>query len=303
MRLLFILLFSFLSLTSHARLLDKTLAVINDQVITSSQISRVKSNLNARRSISALIYNKSKFSTKELVGLKVQRVIVREKLSEIGFVVTDDQVESQVQSTEKRLGLSRSALLSFLNSNNFTFDEYFELIRETIEYNYFIANIIQPLVSITDQELRNEYYKSFKVKKTKVFNYDIIDYTIPKSKVSKSNYKRLRRDIYAYRKNKVKRSYLRSLDETDLGLIKGDGLSKQIRRSLYRTKANRLSQPVLIDGTYHVFFVRSKESAESDDFLSQKPAIYNSLFEKSITSIQKIWFGNESTKHYIKYFF
>ena len=44
----------------------------------------------------------------------IQRKLVRDKLSEMGYVINDDQVESQIKNTERRLGLTRSNLLDFL---------------------------------------------------------------------------------------------------------------------------------------------------------------------------------------------
>ena len=48
---LFILLTLILPSIHAAKLLDKTVAIFNDQVITLSQVKRIRSNLDARRNI------------------------------------------------------------------------------------------------------------------------------------------------------------------------------------------------------------------------------------------------------------
>ena len=83
--------------------------------------------------------------------MSINRFLIRAKLEELGYVVDDDQVEGQIKSTEDRLRLNRAALLSFLQSNGLTFDEYFEVIRESIEFNIFFSRVIQPLITVTDQ--------------------------------------------------------------------------------------------------------------------------------------------------------
>ena len=52
--------------------------------------------------------------------------------------------------------------MNFLKSNDLTFNEYFEVIRETIEFNIFNGRVIQPLITITDQEVKNLFYKQNK---------------------------------------------------------------------------------------------------------------------------------------------
>lgn len=44
--------------------------------------------------------------------------------------------------TEERVGFKRSDLLTYLKSKGVTFEEYFEIIRETMEYNVFASRII-----------------------------------------------------------------------------------------------------------------------------------------------------------------
>ena len=186
MKFLLILALS-LSNLQAAKLLDKTLAIFNDQVITLSQVKRIKQNLDARRNIAPQIYSAPNLDDKELARIRLQRLLVRAKLATLNIVITDDQVESQVEANNKRLNITRDVLLKFLSQNNFTYDEYFQVIKESIENNYFIGQVIQPLISITDQEVKNEYHKQGNRKRTKSYKYDLIDFKVRKdSKTTKS---------------------------------------------------------------------------------------------------------------------
>ena len=295
-----LLIFSLLfSLTIHSKVLDKTMAVVNEKIITLSQINRLKKSLPARRKISPQIFNKSKFSNNELVKLKVERVVIREKLAEIGYIVSDDQVESQIKATESRLRLNRKALLSFLKSNNFTFDEYFELIRETIEYNLFLSRIIQPLVSITDQELKNEFYKKNKKSRSNTFKYALTDYTVPKKSVSRKTRRNLKSIVKKFKETNQSKLKI-SVD--DLGELKQDGLTKNLQRVLRTTQKGEFSKPLLIGNYYHVFYVREKTVTDSEAFLQARDRLYNKIFSKNVGNIKKVWLDSESTKHYIKIF-
>ncbi|MCP4913781.1 MAG: hypothetical protein GY909_11755 [Oligoflexia bacterium] len=298
----FLLLFTLLfSVSVQAKLLDKTMAVINDKVITLSQVKRVSQSLEARRKISPQIFNKKKFKLKEIVRIKVETEVIRKKLEEIGYIVSDDQVESQIKDTERRLRLNRKALLQFLKSNRFTFDEYFELIRETIEYNIFLSRVIQPLVSITDQELKHEFFKKNKKSRSMTFKYTLSDFTIPKNQVRKKDRRKLVAAVKDFKLNgNLKGKY--AIEEDYLGELKQDGLTKQLQRVLRRTSKGEFSKPILIGNYYHIFHVRNKEVVDSEAFLQAKNRIYNKIFSQNVVNIKKIWMDSESSKHYIKYF-
>lgn len=292
----------FLSPNAHSRLLDKVVAVFNDKVITQSQIRRIASNMAARRNISPVIYNKNKMSNKELAELVTHRYMIRARLSEIGYIIEDDQVESQIKSTEKRLRLNRAALLQFLNSNNMTFDEYFEIIRETIEFNIFSSRVIQPLISITEQEIKNRFYRKNVNNKTLNFRYNLVDFSFPRSKMSSGMKKNFKEMLTKFQTTGVLPDRYRDLSTNVLGDISEDGLTGQLRGLLKRTDEGAFSNVILIGDQYHVFFVKKKDLVASEVFKRAKPRIKQQIFEEEANKVTDLWFKREQNKHYLKYF-
>ena len=112
----------------------------------------------------------------------LKRNIIRLKLKEIGYEITDKQVEAQIKTTESRLGLGRADLLSFLESNGLTFQEYFETTRESIEYNIFLGKVIKPLVKISDQDILKKY-KEVSKSDSLTYKYDLVDFYISNKQV------------------------------------------------------------------------------------------------------------------------
>lgn len=298
MKLLIFLIF--ISTNLNAKLLDKTVAIVNDQVITLSQIKRIKDNLGARKSVSPRMYPKATYTNKDLVKKRIQVTLIRNKLTEMGYVINDEQVESEVSSMEKRLGLNREALLDFLNNNNFSFDEYFELIRESIEYNLFVGKIVRPLVSITDQDVKNAYYKNNSANKTLNFKYTLVDFSLPKNQFKKGMLKNFRSTLKKFQQTGVLPENYKEVSTNVIEDISEDGLASKLKRVLKKTDEGSFSKYVLLGGSYHVFFVKSKDLAESSEFLEARQSIQNELFNKSITSISKNWYDSESTKYFIK---
>lgn len=302
MRNLVFLISAFLSLNSQAVLLDKIVAVVNDRPILLSQIKRVSQNVEARRNISPQIYSKGKYSRKEIIEIKIREQLLRDKLTEIGYIISDDQVEAQIKNTEDRLGLNRAALLNFLKSNNFSFDEYFELIRSSIEYNLFISRIIQPLISITEQDVKNAYYKKYSGKKRLSFKYELVDFSLPSKKLKKGMLSQFTSILTNFQQTGILPSDFSEVTTNNLGELREGDLNSKLKKLLSSTEEGKFSKPIKIGGQYHVFFVKRKDLVESEDFLRSKNRIRAEIFQKSIKSVSTSWFKSEAGKHYIKYF-
>ncbi len=291
----------FLSLTTHATLLDKIVAVVNDTPILRSQINRMKSNVEARRNISPQIYTKSKYNTKELIEIKIHTLLLRDKLNEMGYIVSDERVESQIKSTEDRLGLNRQALLNFLKNNDFAFDEYFELTRASIEYNLFLSRIIQPLVSITEQDVKREYFTKYSKGKRLSFEYELVDFTFPKEKMTKSMLKEFKKTLESFQKNGILPEKFAAVETNDLGQIKEDSLNDSILKQLKKTNEGSFSEPVLLGSYYHSFYIKKKDLVESDDYLKKRNQIKGKLYQEAMISMATNWFESESQRNFIKY--
>ncbi len=209
-------LFSQLALCAP-KLLDKVAGVVNDQVYTLSEINRIQETLPARNEISGIIYKKLDYTDKEILKILQHRYIIKDKLAELGFVISDDSVESRIKETEQRLGLRRQDLLNFLETKNLTFNEYFELIREAMEYNYFNSRIIAPLVNITEQEVKNYYYNESSKNQALSFNYQIVDFSIAQNQLTAPEAERLPQVLEEYQKTGSLPEVYKDISTNDLG--------------------------------------------------------------------------------------
>lgn len=288
-----------LSFTAHAKLIDKVAGVINDKIYTLSEIKRVQSTISIRKEIAPFIYTKNEYTQRDTLKVLQNLFIIKDKLEEQGFVVSDDSVEDRIKETQKSLNLNRNELMQFLASKNITFSEYFEILRQAMEFNIFNRRIIAPLVTITDQELKNEYYKSRSNSRSVNYNYEIVDYTINKSKVQNSDLKKLPSILSRYRKTGNLPEIYKDFSMDDLGKVSQEDLPKNIQRVLKVANKKEFSEPILIDNTVHIFYVVNKTIAESADYLRQRAAIYNRLFLQRANSLSENWFSREALNYYI----
>jgi len=295
--------------TTQAKLLDKVAAVFNKDVITLSIIQRISDTLIPRREISPQLYSSTQMGLPEIVQLEINTLIIRKKLNEIGYIIGDEQVEAQIQSTEKRLGLTRDALLQFLTTKGLSFEEYFEITRATIEFNLFNARVIAPLITITEQDIKNTFFNTYASDKTLVFKYNLTDYSFSKQQlksslnqdeVTKELLKDLPKDLKNYQATGMIDKKYNSISVNILGDIGEDGLSKELSTVLKKTNEGDFSEIVEFNDEFHIFFVNKKDLVESQIYLEAKPKIKMDLFDKQAKQVTDVWYRRESNKHFIK---
>lgn len=294
------ILFLILISSAQAKLLDKVVAVFNDEIITLSDVSRVKKNLKARQGISRVIYPEKNYTLEELVDKELEIRTVREYFSTIGYTVNDDQVESMVSTIERQNGLQRKDLINYLSSEGITYQEYFELLRATKEHNDLVGSVIQPLVSITDQQVKNIFFRDFLKNKSVSIKYFLIAYSIDASLVK--NPQEFLDSLKKYQSNGILDKKYSSTSEINIGDVKEDDLSKTVSNVLKNTDEGSLSEPIRQGQNYIVYFVKTKDLVESNLFLQAKPQIQAFLFQKESKKVFNVWIEREKEKHFIKKF-
>jgi peptidyl-prolyl cis-trans isomerase SurA len=282
------------------KLLDKIVAVVNTRVISLSELKRMEDTLEARREVSPNIYTEKKYGQKELLDLIIRSYIIRDKINAQGYVINDDAVESRIKMTEERLGLRRADLLQFLKGKGLTFEEYFEIIRETMEFNIFAQRVVAPLISVTEQEVKNEYYRQNSTNNALSFKYNLVDFYIPEDKLIDKNHDRFLSVLKDYQlTGKLPEEY-RDLESNNLDNLNEDALSKELQAALKTTAEGSFSKPVALNNYLHVFYVQKKDLVESQNFAKVKDQIQSEIFMSKGKSVSSNWFDREYSNYYIK---
>ena len=75
----------------HAKVLDKIIAVVDDQTISHLDVLRIKDTLRARNEISPQIFRTTSLNEKEIMNLLINKKLIREKLNALGYFIADDR--------------------------------------------------------------------------------------------------------------------------------------------------------------------------------------------------------------------
>lgn len=287
------------SANAQDKLLDKIVAVINGRVYSLSELNRVEETLAARKEMSPFVYSQKNYDRADLLDLMLRTYVVRDRLGVQGYVVSDDAVEGRIRMTEERLGLNREHLLEFLKGKGVTYEEYFEVTREAMEYQLFASRIIEPLVSITEQELKNEFYRRHATDKALSFTYHVVDFSVPEAQGKGINKEQFVAALQDYQLT-GRLAGFSDLESNPLDNIKEDGLNPEIAKALSATPEGAFSPPLILGGRLRSFYIKKKDLVESQAFLNAKNRLGEEISMKKSRSVTTGWFDREFTNYYIK---
>ncbi|MBG08066.1 MAG: hypothetical protein CME68_04865 [Halobacteriovoraceae bacterium] len=291
-----------LPLKSKAVLLDKTIAIFNDQIITKSMVERLRNTYETRRFLAGHIYKEATSESNFYINLIIKRFLIRDKLKKFGIEIGDRAVEERINMIRNNFKLNQEQMLAFLSSKGISFKEYFEVMREGIEYQQFFLKHINPLVNVSEQEIKNLFIKKQSTNKTISFNYYLIRYSFQPKKNTSVNKKKLFEVIKKYHTTGIVPSDFSTLEKIDHGNLSEEDLNKKIKSTLKPLGEGEFSFPYYDNETFTSFFIKEKNLKESESYKRSKNILKQELIDKKSQKVLGAWIKREKSQYHIKYF-
>ncbi len=122
------------ALGAQARMVDRVSAVVGDQPILWSEVQSFKKELTGNRAL-ANIYrmNPEKISEKDILDRMIEEKIVSLSVKEYDALVTDLEVENQIQTIAKQNNITKERLFESLKGEKISLETYRKNIRAQLE--------------------------------------------------------------------------------------------------------------------------------------------------------------------------
>jgi peptidyl-prolyl cis-trans isomerase SurA len=162
LQVLICLILSVLSLTSEGKteIVDRIVAVVNDEIITHSELERYRRTLYPGRSKeNDWLSEELKFSRtrrQALMALIDERLIDQEA-ERRHIKVTEEELEEAVESLKRQQGFSQSQLEQALAKENLTYENYRTEIAKSLKRRKLVNQAVRSKIETTEKDLRDYY--------------------------------------------------------------------------------------------------------------------------------------------------
>lgn len=142
---------------AHAKQISGIAAVVNDEVITSTDVDREYALMQKEA---------EKLPASEKMGLKsaalnrlVDKKLVEQKIRDLDIKVSDEDVRLAIEDVRKQNNLTQDALEQALATQGLTFAQYKVQLKEQLERMRLMSQEVRSKIQVGEREMR-EYYES-----------------------------------------------------------------------------------------------------------------------------------------------
>lgn len=294
-----------------AEVVDKIVAIVNDEILTQQDIENYKKKLQKGKFIDDLIVsdkNKLLKDRNALVDHMINEKIIDSEVKRQDLSVTIEKVDQEIKKIAAGNRMTTAQLTQELKKEGISFSEYQHFIKQRLERQALIQKTISSKIKITDDEIQNYYMNNFKGSSVTSYEYSLAHILfLPKGGDVKAAQKR-GEAVLARLKNGESFETLAAQNSEDpnfsnggfLGNFKSGEFLKELENAVVNLAPGATSNLVATKFGYHIVKLLSKKIVKDPVFESKKKDIQNILYEKAFAQQFKFWIEERKQSSFIK---
>jgi len=289
--------------TGHAEMVDRIVAIVNDDVITMTELNQAIAPYLEKINTAGYAGEKKDqivFKLKiDMLNRMIDRKLTDQEVKKLGFTVTEKEIDAAIERLKESQMMTQDDLENALKADGMDFAKYREKIREEILRPKLINYTIKSKVVVTDADIK-AYYDKHAAEYIGAKKYHLFNILVTINSAAPDELKAQKEELLATIMKRLAngedfKSLAREFSESpnassggELGLFAMDSLADKLKVAIAEIGSGQHTDVILTDQGYQIFFVESivesneKGVAEVKDEISKK--IYDEIVEKKFTS-------------------
>lgn len=296
------------------KVFEKTVAIVNDQMITLSDLEQFKQKLSKDSFVDELLFTlnpKEKVLSDRatMISHLINEKIVESEIKKLGLSATIERVEQEIRSVSEKNRMTRNQLKEALAQKGIEFSEYQDFMKRGIERQMLVEKVISSRIKITDEELAAHFASlSNNSKLAQVFEYTISHILFQPKNSSDRDAKEKAEKVLAKIKEgipfeKLVSQYTEEINFSSggsLGTFKAGEMSGEIEKAVSPLKSGEVSGVVRTRLGYHIFKLNKKTLIDNPALAEQRAKLRNELFQVSFNKQLKTWIEQKRSEAFIR---
>jgi peptidyl-prolyl cis-trans isomerase SurA len=311
----------FLPSCAIAALVDKVVAVVNDEVITLSEVeeeaTRMYQALAKESSGQALVNSLAEAREATLNGL-IDRRLISQRAKLTNTTVTDDELAAALDTTRNRANLSPAEFKNKLERSGLTEELFKKQLREQVLQSKLVSYDVRAKIVVTEEMIRGYYNEHYSASAAQGSFYLLqMGFLVNPETTGPENLKeekvktrkRAEQALELVRKGEEFKALAKKIsdlpsaaDGGDLGVLKLDDMAPVMRNAVASLKPGEVSGIVETSDGYQFFKVLSEKegSASASSYEPLKEEIREKLHEEKLKAAYSEWVKQLRESAYIQ---
>jgi peptidyl-prolyl cis-trans isomerase SurA len=307
------LLISLVALSAHAEVVEKTVAIVNSEIVLESDFKELQKRIGKPGLIDeTILFDSSvdslKNNRKAQLNYLINEKILQSEVKRLNLTVTNDRVDSEIKDMAKRNNVSETQLLEIIKGQGLNGDEYRAFLKESIEKRSLMDSEIISKLRISDEDALNEYLKSSPASRPSIDEFSVSHiFFNPKKGSPEAALKRAEAVLPKLRNGENFETLAQQFSEDpnfssggSLGSFKSGEFLPEIEAAIANLKVNETTPVVKSRMGYHIVKLTGKKLTTDPKFEKAKEAIKNKLMETSFKRQLKTWLQSKREESSIR---
>lgn len=304
---------SLASFSVVAEPVDRIVAVVNNEIVTESDIRSFSKKLGQNGMIDDLLLfgQKSddlKGSKKSQLNYLISERILESEIKRLNLTVTVEKVEQEIREIAKRNKVGRNELLEAIKTQGIAVSDYQDFIKTRIERQSLIEQEVSSKIRVSDEDVLAQYLRIHPGSNTGSFEYTLaqIVFNPKKGGADKAN----DRAIAALKKLKAGESFETVAEQFSedpnfvtggvLGTFRAGEFSKEFEAAVQNLNPGQTTEIVRAKGLLYILKVTGKSIVADPAFEKEKDRIRAQLFEVAFQKNFRLWLDMKREESFLK---
>ncbi|MCE5282706.1 MAG: peptidylprolyl isomerase [Deltaproteobacteria bacterium] len=145
--------------SAQAGMADRIVAVVNNDVITLSELNAAFEPYLEKMEASGATEKVKTDNKQGLLNQMIDNLLIKQQAKKVGIVVRDEDVDGAINDLLTRRGLSREELLMALEKGGTTMEDYRKGVRDQLTRVRLVQREVKSKVAVSDEEIGTYYLK------------------------------------------------------------------------------------------------------------------------------------------------
>ncbi len=288
---------------AQENLIDKVAAVVNDDVITLSEVKDTAS-----------VTNKNPDDTqvqRELLEMMIEERLLLQEAKKLGIQVTDSEVDAAIAEVKRRFNLTEDEMADVLKKQNYTPESFRDQWRRQILSNKLMGSRVQGQIAVTEDEVKKFYEENkgeLKLSEEIRISQILIPVESPENEKQAENQAL---DVAKLAKSgedfgMLAKQYSKDPSSADkggdLGYFKKGEMAPDLEKILAETPVGEILGPVRAPTGFMIIKIVDKKAVElsSLDPDKAREEIREKLYQLKVAESLKVWLETVKKTAYIE---
>ncbi|MGZ3722062.1 MAG: peptidylprolyl isomerase [Bdellovibrionales bacterium] len=303
-----------MSASAHAKPVDKIVAIVNDQLVTMSDVEKFKKKLQTGGLVDdallkltdtqALLKDKT-----ALLNQLVDEKLIDSEVKRKNMEVTIERVEQEIRSIAQNNNISRQQLTSALTAKGVNLSQYQDFIKTSLERQGLIEKEVTSKIRISDEDISSYYLAKKGPSASQTFEYTL-SHILLNPKNAGGDEAALNRAKTVEEKIKSGQSFEKLAEQYSedgnftkggaLGTFTAGEMNKEIEQAVRKVGAGETTGIVKTAQGYQIIKVNKKTLISDPKLEEEKENIRRVLYAEAFKRQFRLWLAQRREEAFIR---